>query len=330
MLLDEVRGHRWEWSPESIYWGGGTPSLMPLQALAEVMLAIPHKAVTESTLECAPGTVTCESAQAWQQCGIDRVSFGVQSFVIEEARRTGRKHTPEIVESDIKLLATAGITNVNVDLIAGLPGQTHASWNISLDWVERIAPPHVSVYLFEMDEDSHLGREALLGGVRYGAALLPSDDVMAEFYERAVERLEKIGIERYEISNFARPGYESRHNLKYWQMEPYAGFGVDAHSFDGARRFSNAGTVEKYLQERASGEPPQQSATETDLEEEHFFVGLRLARGIEPSRHEWSRFREPIARVLDAGLVVKDGTRLRLTKQGYLVSNEVFQEFVNA
>ena len=169
-----------------------------------------------------------------------------------------------------------------------------------------------------------------MGGVRYGAALLPSDDVMAELYERAVERLEKIGIERYEISNFARPGYESRHNLKYWQMEPYAGFGVDAHSFDGARRFSNAGTVEKYLQERASGEPPQQSAAETDLEEEHFFVGLRLARGIEPSRHEWSRFREPIARVLDAGLVVKDGTRLRLTKQGYLVSNEVFQEFVNA
>ena len=108
MLLDEVRGHRWEWSPESIYWGGGTPSLMPLRALAEVMLAIPHKAVTESTLECAPGTVTCESAQAWQQCGINRVSFGVQSFVIEEARRTGRKHTPEIVESDIKLLADGG------------------------------------------------------------------------------------------------------------------------------------------------------------------------------------------------------------------------------
>ena len=330
MLLAEVKEHRWLWQPETIYWGGGTPSLMRLDAFCAVMRAIPQTGIAEATLECAPGTVTVEKAEAWRLSGINRVSFGVQSFVAEEARRTGRKHTAETVRSDSKLLADVGITNVNLDLISGLPGQTRASWEASLDWIEQLAPPHVSIYLFEMDEDSNLGREALLGGVRYGAALLPTDDAMAEFYERAVCRLQCMGLRRYEISNFARPGYESRHNLKYWLLEPYKGFGVDAHSFDGSFRSANTDDVSGYVAELEKGNLPCVGREPVDKEEEHFFVGLRLADGIRPTTQEWTRFCEPIERAIDSGLIAHDDGRLHLSDRGYLLSNEVFQEFVHA
>ncbi len=246
-LLAEIRDHDWLWAPETVYLGGGTPSLMPPDELRELLAAIPSETLTEVTLECAPGTVTPELAVAWATAGINRVSLGVQSFIPLELRQTGRRHTAEIVKSDVALLRAAGITNINIDLIAGLPGQTRASWEESLDWIEHLRPPHVSVYIFEMDEDSRLGKEALLGGVRYGASLLPSDDLMSEFYERAVERLRAMGIHRYEISNFAAAGCESKHNLKYWKLEPYVGFGLDAHSFDGERRWSNPDSMELYL-----------------------------------------------------------------------------------
>src|SRR5262249_12298784 len=150
-----------------------------------------------------------------------------------EIRRTGRKHSAQIVKDEIEVLRAAGIASINIDLIARLAGQTADSWNDSLDWIERLAPEHVSVYMLEVDEDRRLGKEMLPGGVGYGRADTPSDDAIAAFYENAVERLERMGIARYEISNFARPGFESRHNLKYWLLEPYVGFGSDAHSFDG-------------------------------------------------------------------------------------------------
>ncbi len=184
-------------------------------------------------------------------------------------------------------------------------------------------PPHVSVYIFEVDEDSRLGKEALLGGIRYGASLLPSDDLTAELYERAVDRLAKIGIARYEISNFARPGFESKHNLKYWRLEPYIGFGLDAHSFDNGRRWSNPDTLEAFFKQESEG------AISTDHSEEHFFVGLRLSSGIQPSADEWSRFATPIAKWIDAGMLEKRGSGLRLSSRGVLLSNEVLQDFIN-
>jgi oxygen-independent coproporphyrinogen III oxidase len=322
-LLAEIRDHCWLWAPETVYLGGGTPSLMPPDELRELLTAIPSQVLTEVTLECAPGTVTPELAVAWADAGINRVSLGVQSFIPLELRQTGRRHTAEIVKSDTALLRAAGIANINIDLIAGLPGQTRASWEESLDWIERLEPPHVSVYIFEMDEDSRLGKEALLGGVRYGASLLPGDDLMSELYERAVERLRSMGITRYEISNFAAAGYESKHNLKYWKLEPYVGFGLDAHSFDGERRWSNPDSMELYL----SGK--RESAEATDRSEEHFFVGLRLASGIEPTQFEWSRFAAPINRWVEEGLMERDGSRLRLSDHGILLSNEVLQEFIN-
>lgn len=329
MLVREIQSHNWDWTPETVYWGGGTPSLMPTDSFLSVMKAIPAQHIREATIECAPGSVTEQRAQAWRAAGIDRVSLGVQSFVEAEARRTGRKHSAEVVRRELSILGKEGIDNVSVDLIAGLPGQTLGSWEASLDWVERLAVPHVSIYMFEIDEDSRLGQEALLGGTRYGADLLPSDDAVAGFYEYAVERLQRLGLPRYEISNFARPGFESLHNLKYWNLEPYIGFGVDAHSFNGSMRWSNTDSPEDYIARLETGASPHIGESGSDLEEEHFFVGLRLAAGIEPSEHELLRFREPIDRALASGLLVRDAGRLRLADHGFLLSNEIFQEFVD-
>jgi oxygen-independent coproporphyrinogen III oxidase len=247
----------------------------------------------------------------------------VQSFVDAEIRGTGRKHTAAEVAAEVEILAAAGIRNYNIDLIAGLPGQTESSWRESLDWIERLLPPHVSVYMLEVDEDSRLGKEMLSHGSRYGAASAPPEDDVAAFYETAVERLASIGIHRYEISNFARPGCESKHNLKYWKLEPYAGFGADAHSFDGLTRRQNPETVQEYL----SGADSPASAPAD--ESERFFVGLRLSEGIRPTAEEWRIYGEPVRRFVDEGLLeARDGV-LRLTSRGVLLSNEVLQEFLD-
>ena len=324
--LDALRGeigrHEWAWQPETVYLGGGTPSAMQPDALASVLALIPGRPWLEATLETAPGSVTLEKARAWAAAGIDRVSLGVQSFVQPEIARTGRKHTAEIVAAEMDVLRAAGIRKINIDLIAGLSGQTEASWCESLDWIARLAPDHVSVYMLEVDEDSRLGREILAGGTRYGAADRPSGDLTADLYEAAVERLAGLGLPRYEISNFAAPGHESRHNMKYWLLEPYAGFGSDAHSFDGRLRWQNPESLTEYL---GAWQPV---SVERNPLEERFFVGLRLARGIRPEPREWERFGEPIHRFIAQGLLETDGDVLRLTNRGVMLSNEVFQEFL--
>jgi oxygen-independent coproporphyrinogen-3 oxidase len=339
-LKAEVRGHAWQWKPETVYWGGGTPCNLDAGELREVMESIPGRPWLEATMEAAPGGLTAQKARAWAACGINRVSLGVQSFVEKEIRRTGRKHTARTVADELRLLESAGIRNCNIDLIAGLSGQTESSWRESLDWIERLSPPHVSVYMLEVDQDSRLGREMLRGGARYGAAETPAEDQVVEFYGMAVERLAALGIPRYEISNFARPGFESRHNLKYWKMEPYAGFGADAHSFDGRVRRQNPETASEYVERMESGEgrtdacgagaSKNRSLTVAarKASEERFFLGLRLAAGIRPAPGEWLRFSRPIRRFLDAGLLETEDGVIRLTSRGALFSNEVFQEFI--
>jgi oxygen-independent coproporphyrinogen III oxidase len=324
VLVAEIERHIFQWRPETVYLGGGTPSSMDLPALEAVLAAVPGRPWREATLEASPGTITAERARAWHACGINRVSLGVQSFVREEIAATGRKHTGETVVSDLKTLHEAGIKNFNIDLIAGLAGQTAASWRESLGWIERLEPPHVSVYMLEIDEDSRLGREKLLGGVRYGAGRIPEDAEIADMYEFAVERLESLGIRRYEISNFARPGFESIHNLKYWRLEPYIGFGADAHSFDGTVRWQNVESPSEYV-----ARAPRLEPVPANLAEEKFFVGLRLAEGIRPSPEEWRTFDAPIRRFVEEGLLEARGGTLRLSNQGVLLSNEVFQEFLS-
>lgn len=322
-LKREISAHEWQWTPETVYLGGGTPSNLDPGALAELLAAIPGRPWSEATIEAAPGTITAEKARAWRAAGIDRVSLGVQSFVEPEIRRTGRKHSAATVAEEIGVLRDARARAINIDLIAGLSAQTEASWRESLDWIERLAPEHVSVYMLEVDEDSRLGKEMLLGGVRYGAMDTPSEDQTAAFYEIAVERLAAMGIPRYEISNFARPGFESRHNLKYWRLEPYVGFGADAHSFDGSRRWANPESVEEYLS--APVATPESASAD-----ERLIVGLRLAEGVRPTDEEWAAYGAPIRRFLDDGLLEARDGAIRLTNRGVLLSNEVFQEFLTA
>lgn len=322
-LLEEVSRFRFDWPPDTLYLGGGTPSSMAPDDLERLLEAVPGKPWREATIETAPGTISPELADSWRRAGINRVSLGVQSFVTEELRRTGRKHTAKTVAEDVALLRAAGISNINIDLIAGLPRQTEASWRESLDWVERLAPPHVSVYMLEVDEDSRLGAEILMNGKRYGASETPESDVIAAMYEIAVDRLESIGIGRYEISNFARSGAESLHNLKYWQLAPYAGFGADAHSFDGCRRWQNPESVDDYL----NGCEREYTPAGAD---EKFLAGLRLMSGVVPDEVEWQYYAEPISRFIRSGLLERAGMSLRLTARGVMVSNDVLMEFLNA
>lgn len=319
----------WPWTPETVYLGGGTPSQMDPEALAALLNMIPGGSPgsspgskwTEATMEAAPGTITKEKAAAWRRAGINRVSLGVQSFVQEEIARTGRKHTAEMVEREVAILREAGVERINIDLIAGLPLQTAASWNESLDWIDRLELPHVSIYMLEVDEDSRLGRELIAGGPRYGAMDVPGEDAIASFYEIATERLRSAGVERYEISNFAKPGHESRHNLKYWRREPYRGFGADAHSFDGVARWQNPETVAEYV----AGFPTPER-TPADERGEKWFLGLRLTEGIEID--DGGEFHEVVERIVGEGLAERAAGRLRLTDRGILLSNEIFAEFV--
>jgi oxygen-independent coproporphyrinogen-3 oxidase len=320
-MLAELRSTEWPWTPETIYLGGGTPSQMDAEALMMLLAEIPGREWTEATMEAAPGSITREKVETWRKAGITRVSLGVQSFISKELSRTGRKHTAETVVHDLAILRDRGIANINVDLIAGLPFQTRESWNESLDWIERIGAPHVSVYMLEVDDDSNLGRELLVLGSRYGAGAVPCEDNIADFYEAAVERLQRIGIHRYEISNFARAGFESRHNLKYWRREPYLGFGADAHSFDGESRWQNPESASDYV---ARGHALR-VILPADAVAERFFLGLRLSEGIEGP---WEPFSHAISQFIDDGLLEKFGERIRLTERGVMLSNEVFREFV--
>lgn len=279
-------------------------------------------------MEAAPGSITQERAEAWPDAGINRVSLGVQSFVAAELARTGRRHTPETVAREMEWLRRAGIARFNIDLIAGLPGQTVESWRESLAWVGRLEADHVSVYMLEVDDDSRLGREILRHGPRFGASEAPDEDLTAALYEAAIDELERAGVRQYEISNFARPGAESLHNLKYWTLAPYVGFGADAHSFDGTTRRANAESPADYAERIQRDGTATVDTTAADLVEERFIVGLRLTEGVRPLEDEWTRFRTPIERFVTAGLLEANAGALRLTRRGVLLSNEVLQEFL--
>lgn len=322
-LIRQIETCQFPWTPETVYLGGGTPSAMPVEALSRVLTAIPGRPWREATIEAAPGSFGPAEVGSWVQAGINRVSLGVQSFDPEELRRTGRRHRAETVARDLEVLRSHNLSNVNLDLITGLPGQTAVSWQASLDHLERLAAPHASVYMLEVDEDSRLGREMLVGGVRYGAGDVPSETQIADLYEYAVERLHAMGIYRYEISNFARPGAESIHNLKYWRLEPYLGFGADAHSSDGGMRWSNIESAQEFA---ASESFPRVGEALADPERERLFVGLRLQEGIEPSLEEQAALQPFIAR----GLAERAAGRIRLTDRGVMVSNEIFQELIAA
>lgn len=328
-LCLQLRRQPWPWTPETLYFGGGTPSLMDPEELRRILAPIPGAPWREFTLEAAPGTLNAALLRAWKELGVNRVSLGVQSFVDQELRQTGRRHSAAVVEADCALLRAAGIPNFNIDLIAGLPYQTAETWEESLAWIARLQPPHVSVYMLEVDEESRLGLEILGQGSRYGASAVAPDEVIAGNYERAVAFLGERGVCRYEISNFARPGFESLHNLKYWRMEPYLGFGVDAHSCDGRTRWGTPDDLEEYIRGGLSGDDLARGQEPVRPLEERFLTGLRLDAGVAVEDASLpAGVRERIDDLVKHSLLRWEGTRLQLTARGVLVSNEIFEQFL--
>jgi oxygen-independent coproporphyrinogen III oxidase len=343
--LAEQMGAKIDRDVDSIYLGGGTPTVLEPAQLRRMFDGLrTHFSVirdAEITVECAPGTLPPPGLEGLLGCGVNRVSLGVQSFVDLEAAAVGRLHKRATVLDDIARLRAAGITNINVDLIAGLPHQTPQSWKESLTEAIATGVPHVSVYMLEVDEDSRLGRELIAGGTRYHAHFVPDEDATADSYLAACEALEAAGVAQYEISNFARAAFESRHNLKYWTRQPYLGFGVDAHSMlpstrgaPAALRLRTADVLEKYV----AGAPLQKTfvSTATALEES-FFLGLRLNRGIalediaaEFGAQSVQSVRPTIEQLVSDGLLQRDADRIRLTPRGRLLSNEVFQRFITS
>ncbi len=330
---------------DTVYLGGGTPSLLEPELLAALFGAMRAEfdldRDAEITMECAPGQIGDATLAAMVNVGVNRVSLGVQSFVDREAQVSGRLHSRAIVEEDLRRLRAAGIENLNVDLIAGLAGQTHASWEQSLDALLAAGVPHASVYMLEVDEESRLGREMLNGGARYHADLVPSDEAIAGMYERAIERLEEAGLRQYEISNFSAAGFESRHNLRYWQRRPYLGVGLDASSAlfeaEAAERALLRAKTTDDLKEYLAGPRIAETAWLGTAQqfEEAWFLGLRLKSGVGLRTLEDEFGVDAVAavmpvvrRLVEDELAVLDGGVVRLTPRGRLVSNEVFGEFL--
>jgi oxygen-independent coproporphyrinogen-3 oxidase len=339
---EEVGGIR-ENSVDSIYLGGGTPSVLDPQQLERLFDAVRSEfsvaADAEVTVECAPGTLTSQVLETLLRCGVNRASLGVQSFIDREASAVGRLHKRTTTLDDIARLRAAGISDINIDLIAGLPHQTAESWTESLRETIALGAPHVSIYMLEVDDDSRLGRELIAGGTRYHAHFVPDDEAVADFYGAACESLNAAGVTQYEISNFARPGLESRHNLKYWTRQPYLGFGVDAHSMlksatpdAEAVRFSTSDSLDQYT---GGASLHKTIVTPANAFEENFFLGLRLNRGVDLREIAEKFGCDSVAQVFPIinqlgsdGLVDGSGNVVRLTPRGRLLSNEVFQAFL--
>ncbi len=349
---------------DTVFLGGGTPSLLSGGQVRQLFETLRGEfevaAGAEITLECAPGQLENETLEELLRQGMNRVSFGVQSFVDREAAAVGRLHTRAMCLAEIARMRAAGVENLNVDFIVGLPHQTAESWGESVEIAIASEVPHVSVYMLEVDEDSRLGREILETGARvqgpgprYGAGAVPSEDETAEWYEAACGWLEDAGVRQYEISNFAREGFASRHNVKYWRREDYLGFGLDAHSMlrcgEDAVRWANGDELEEYLRGQGSGARAQKAEGLNVLGareaggrvvdwvgpeqgfEEALFLGLRMNVGVELERlrREFgvALVEGAVAATRDveeAGLVECREGWLRLTGRGRMVSNEVF------
>jgi oxygen-independent coproporphyrinogen-3 oxidase len=323
---------------DTIYFGGGTPSLLAPAQVERILRAVHERfrvaADAEVTLELNPGTVTAETVAGFRAAGINRASFGLQTFDDEQLRRLGRTHTAADARRTLSILRDAGFDNVSFDLIAGLPGQTLQEWAENMDAALALRPAHLSLYLLEVHSGTPLAAQ-----LREGRWPQPDPDVAAEMYQLLVERTREAGYEHYEISNFCLKGREARHNLKYWTGAPYYGFGSSAHSYDGARlRWSNERDAARYcelLETRGSAVFETNELSERDAGAEALFLGLRLMRGVDLEAHQVQfgtdvrrEYAADLSRFREADLVELDGDLLRLTPSGVLLSNEVFAAFV--
>jgi oxygen-independent coproporphyrinogen III oxidase len=322
---------------DTVYIGGGTPSLLEPALLGDMLSSLRDSFACgweEVTLEADPETIEAEKAARWVAAGINRISLGTQSFADEELKSAGRMHRRADIYRAVAILREAGMRNISFDLIAGLPKQSRESWLGSLYELVELSPAHVSVYIMEIDEGSRLGLEVLQGGTRYSARDLPSEEQMAEFYENAQAILKAAGYQQYEISNWAKPGFASLHNLKYWKREPYLGFGAGAHSFSGAQRWANAHDAAAYVAAISSARNAIESVEQITREqafEEELFLGLRQLGGIDLRRieREYSvNLEDKVGRLASAGMIEREGGVVRLAAGKLSISNEVIVELL--
>lgn len=319
---------------DTIYLGGGTPSLLKPEQVGRILTAVTDKfqikSDAEITMEMNPATVTLESLKAFRELGVNRASFGVQTFDNRSLKLLARGHDANDARLTFDLLREAGFNNVSFDLIAGLPGQTLKAWEHNLDEAVCMQPEHLSLYLLEIHEGTPLAEQ-----IRGGRQPLPDPELAAEMYELMLDKLSAAGYEQYEISNFSRPGYESRHNTKYWMLDPVIGFGVSAHSFNGRQRFANERDTARYVNAIASRNTAEVMREDINIASEFVFLGLRLENGVDRACFEsrfgfdlMQKYRQEIQDLIGDGLVDAARDRLRLTLKGKLYSNEVFAVFV--
>ena len=333
-LVEEISA----WTPAlpvsptaTVYFGGGTPSVLPLEDLAAIVTALKERGFwqhpAEATLEANPGTVDRERLRFYRQLGFDRLSLGIQSFQPGELAAMGRIHTAEQAEEAIALAREAGFRRISGDLIYGYPGQTVETVRDSLERLLDTGVDHVSVYGLTVEEGTLLAKQ-----VREGKALLPSEDASGTMYDFLMEALPQAGYHRYEISNFARPGQESRHNQVYWYYDPYMAFGAAACRFDGKIRETNPRNLQAYLQ----GAPPEREIlTCEDRRAELVFMNLRTVKGL--SLEEFTQrtgedffhiYEEGFTYCRKQGWITREGNRIRLTEQGMRYGNLAFEEFL--
>ena len=327
-LIREIELSGFAESPDSIFFGGGTPSIIDAGLLESLICALPGRA-REITVETNPGTLDKKKIEHYRRLGINRISLGVQSFCDEDLRNAGRLHSAADVLKDFDSLRRGGFDNIGVDLIAGLPNQRHEVWKENLGCLERLRPEHVSIYMLDREERSVWGRRD---------SEFQDDDVYVAFYNEAAEQLAKCGYVHYEISNWALPGFQCAHNLKYWSGAPYRGFGVSAHSYSRNRRFWNTSSLKEYAERIDAGTLPTSGEEELTKEirlEEAFMLGLRQIAGLdiwtvagELGIRYPDKWFDRLGDLEDAGWIQFDGKRLRLTPAGWMVATGVAEELL--
>ena len=321
-------------SIDTVYFGGGTPSLLTPKQVEKILASLHSKFAIdpclEMTMEMNPATVSLTTLKDYKSLGVNRASFGVQTFDDTELKRLARGHDANDARETFRMLREAGFENVSFDLIAGLPRQTLGDWERNLDEALKLRPEHLSLYLLEIHEGTPLAEQ-----IRSRRQPLPDEEIAAEMYELLLERMPAAGYAQYEVSNFSKPGFESKHNSKYWLLEPVYAFGVSAHSFDGTQRYANERDTAQYVQlieEKMTSETMRENI---DAASEFVFLGLRMTNGIDLAVFE-NRFgfnlRQKYGRQLEtlfeSELVEIYEDRLLLTRKGMLFSNEVFSVFV--
>lgn len=335
-LCSEIRSSKFKFqnSADTIYFGGGTPSLLSGEQTGRILEVVRNKfsisADAEITMEMNPATMTPETLAAFRSLGVNRASFGVQTFDDRALKLLARGHDANDARMTFEMLRNAGFDNVSFDLIAGLPGQTLRDWERNLDEAITMSPEHLSLYLLEIHEGTPMAEQ-----VRSNRQPTPDPELAADMYELMLDRLAAAGYEQYEISNFCKPGFESRHNSKYWTLDPVFAFGVSAHSFDGRQRYANERDTAKYVDLIENERTSEVMREDIDIASEFVFLGLRMEKGVDIITYKnqfgedlIDKYSSELERIRDAEFIEIANGSLFLTRKGKLFSNDVFAIFV--